>query len=43
MQVKSYKNWSNSKKEKGVTFGDVNVEFKVIDVEAPEEAGDEVK
>jgi len=28
---------------KKVTFGDVNVEFKVIDVEAPEEAGDEVE
>lgn len=26
-----------------MTFGNVNVEFKVIDVEAPEEAGDEVK
>jgi hypothetical protein len=29
-------------KVKVETFGKVNVDFKVIDVEAPEETGDEV-
>lgn len=30
-------------KEKKITFGDVNVKFKVIDVEAPEEGRAEVE
>lgn len=34
---------NRTSKLKKVTFGDVNVEFKVIDVEAPKEAGDEVE